>query len=139
MTGESLRIQTTTSGFFSERYNAHSDSFITRQIQSKMRGCIRYLGGFSEYCIVPEQSAIRVPDAMPFDRAALIGCGVMTGVGAATRIARPGWGDTAMVIGCGAVGLSAVQGCALAGCGEIVAVDTNPARRQLAQSIGATR
>jgi S-(hydroxymethyl)glutathione dehydrogenase/alcohol dehydrogenase len=100
---------------------------------------LMYLGGFSEYCIVPEQSAIRVPDAMPFDRAALIGCGVMTGVGAATRIARPGWGDTAMVIGCGAVGLSAVQGCALAGCGEIVAVDPNPARRQLAQSIGATR
>ena len=63
----------------------------------------------------------------------------MTGVGAATRIARPGWGDTAMVIGCGAVGLSAVQGCVLAGCGEIVAVDPNPARRQLAQAIGATR
>ncbi len=72
---------------------------------------LMYLGGFSEYCVVPAQSAIRVPDAMPFDRAALIGCGVMTGVGAVTRIARPVWGDTAMVIGCGAVGLSAVQGC----------------------------
>jgi S-(hydroxymethyl)glutathione dehydrogenase / alcohol dehydrogenase len=100
---------------------------------------LMYLGGFSDYCIVPEQSAIRVPDAMPFDRAALIGCGVMTGVGAATRIARPGWGDTAMVIGCGAVGLSAVQGCVLSGCGEIIAVDPNPARRQLAQALGATR
>ena len=92
-----------------------------------------YLGGFSEYCVVPAQSAIRVPDAMPFDRAALIGCGVMTGVGAVTRIARPGWGDTAVVIGCGAVGLSAIQGCVLAGCGEIIAVDPNPARRQLAR------
>jgi S-(hydroxymethyl)glutathione dehydrogenase / alcohol dehydrogenase len=100
---------------------------------------LMYLGGFSEYCVVPEQSAIRVPDAMPFDRAALIGCGVMTGVGAVTRIAKPGWGDVAMVIGCGAVGLSAVQGCVMAGCGEIVAVDPNPARRQLAQAIGATR
>ena len=100
---------------------------------------LMYLGGFSEYCVVPAQSAIRVPDGMPFDRAALIGCGVMTGVGAVTRIARPGWGDTAVVIGCGAVGLSAVQGCVLAGCGEIVAVDPNPARRQLAQAIGATR
>jgi len=100
---------------------------------------LMYLGGFAEYCVVPAQSAIRVPDAMPFDRAALIGCGVMTGMGAATRIARPGWGDTALVIGCGAVGLSAVQGCVLTGCGEIVAVDHNPARRQLAQSIGATR
>jgi len=100
---------------------------------------LMYLGGFSEYCVAPEQSAIRVPDAMPFDRAALIGCGVMTGVGAVTRIARPAWGDTAVVIGCGAVGLSAVQGCVLAGCGEIIAVDPNPARRQLAQGIGATR
>jgi S-(hydroxymethyl)glutathione dehydrogenase/alcohol dehydrogenase len=100
---------------------------------------LMYLGGFSEYCLVPEQSAIRVPALMPFDRAALIGCGVMTGMGAATRIARPGWGDVAMVIGCGAVGLSAVQGCVLAGCGEVVAVDPNPARRQLAQAMGATR
>jgi S-(hydroxymethyl)glutathione dehydrogenase/alcohol dehydrogenase len=99
---------------------------------------LMYLGGFSEYCIVPAQSAVRIPDAMPFDRAALIGCGVMTGVGAATRVASLRWGDTAMVIGCGAVGLSAVQGCVLAGAGTIIAVDPNPARRQLAQAIGAT-
>ena len=99
---------------------------------------LMYLGGFSEYVIVPAQSAVRVPDTMPFDRAALIGCGVMTGVGAATRIAQLRWGDVAMVIGCGAVGLSAVQGCVLAGSGTIIAVDPNPARRQLAQAIGAT-
>ena len=99
---------------------------------------LMYLGSFAEYCIVPEVSAVRVPDAMPFDRAALLGCGVMTGVGAATRIASLRWGDTAMVIGCGAVGLSAVQGCALASAGAIVAVDPNPARRALAQEFGAT-
>lgn len=99
---------------------------------------LMYLGGFAEYCVVPAQAAIRVPDAMPFDRAALIGCGVMTGVGAATRIANLRWGDVAMVIGCGAVGLSAVQGCVLAGAGTVIAVDPNPARRQLAQAIGAS-
>jgi S-(hydroxymethyl)glutathione dehydrogenase / alcohol dehydrogenase len=99
---------------------------------------LMYLGGFSEYCVVPAQSAIRVPDTMPFDRAALLGCGVMTGVGAATRIADLRWGAVAMVIGCGAVGLSAVQGCRLAGASSIIAVDPNPARRQLAQAIGAT-
>ncbi len=99
---------------------------------------LMYLGGFAEYCVVPAQAAIRVPDGMPFDRAALIGCGVMTGVGAATRIAGLRWGDVAMVIGCGAVGLSAVQGCVLAGAGSVIAVDPNPARRQLAQAIGAT-
>ena len=99
---------------------------------------LMYLGGFSEYCVVPAQSAIRVPDTMPFDRAALLGCGVMTGVGAATRIAELRWGATAMVLGCGAVGLSAIQGCRLAGATSIIAVDPNPARRQLAQAIGAT-
>jgi len=99
---------------------------------------LMYLGSFAEYCIVPAVSAVRVPDMMPFDRAALLGCGVMTGVGAATRVASMRWGDVAMVIGCGAVGLSAVQGCVLAGAGAIVAVDPNPARRQLAQELGAT-
>jgi S-(hydroxymethyl)glutathione dehydrogenase/alcohol dehydrogenase len=99
---------------------------------------LMYLGGFSEYCVVPAQSAIRVPDKMPFDRAALLGCGVMTGVGAATRIADLRWGAVSMVIGCGAVGLSAIQGCRLAGATSIIAVDPNPARRQLAQAIGAT-
>jgi S-(hydroxymethyl)glutathione dehydrogenase / alcohol dehydrogenase len=99
---------------------------------------LMYLGGFSEYCVVPAQSAVRVPAAMPFDRAALLGCGVMTGVGAATRIADLRWGSVAMVIGCGAVGLSAVQGCRMAGAGTIIAVDPNPARRQLAQALGAT-
>jgi S-(hydroxymethyl)glutathione dehydrogenase / alcohol dehydrogenase len=97
-----------------------------------------YLGGFSEYCIVPAQSAIRLPSAMPFDRAALIGCGVMTGFGGATRVADVRWGDVTMVIGCGAVGLSAIQGCALSGAGAVIAVDPNQARRQLAQAIGAT-
>jgi S-(hydroxymethyl)glutathione dehydrogenase/alcohol dehydrogenase len=99
---------------------------------------LMYLGGFSEYCVVPAQSAIRVPESMPFDCAALLGCGVMTGAGAATRIADLRWGTVAMVIGCGAVGLSAVQGCRLAGATSIIAVDPNPARRQLAQAIGAT-
>jgi S-(hydroxymethyl)glutathione dehydrogenase/alcohol dehydrogenase len=100
---------------------------------------LMYLGGFAEYCVVPAQSAVRVPVAMPFDCAALLGCGVMTGVGAATRIADLRWGATAMVIGCGAVGLSAVQGCRMAGAGTIIAVDPNPARRQLAQALGATQ
>ena len=99
---------------------------------------LMYLGGFAEYCVVPAQSAIRIPDRMPFERAALIGCGVMTGVGAATRIAALRWGDAAMVIGCGAVGLSAVQGCVLAGAATIIAVDPAPTRRQLARAIGAT-
>jgi S-(hydroxymethyl)glutathione dehydrogenase / alcohol dehydrogenase len=99
---------------------------------------LMYLGGFAEYCVVPAQSAVRVPATMPFDRAALLGCGVMTGVGAATRIADLRWGSVTMVIGCGAVGLSAIQGCRLAGASVIIACDPNPARRQMASAFGAT-
>lgn len=99
---------------------------------------LMYLGGFAEYCVVPAQSAVRVPAAMPFDRAALLGCGVMTGIGAATRVADLRWGAVTMVIGCGAVGLSAIQGCRLAGAGTIIACDPNPARRQMASAFGAT-
>jgi S-(hydroxymethyl)glutathione dehydrogenase/alcohol dehydrogenase len=99
---------------------------------------LMYLGGFSEYAIVPAQSAVRVPKEIPFDRACLIGCGVMTGVGAATRIAKLGWGDTALVLGCGAVGLSAVQGARLAGAKNIVAVDIADMKLEIAKRVGAT-
>ncbi len=60
---------------------------------------LMFLGGFSEFCVVSAQCAVRVADTMPFEPAALIGCGVMTGFGAATRIANLRWGDVAMVIG----------------------------------------
>src|SRR5580698_3968564 len=71
---------------------------------------LMFLGSFGEYCIVSDQQAIPVPEEIPFDRACLIGCGVMTGVGAALNLGAIAWGDTVMVIGCGAVGLAAVQG-----------------------------
>lgn len=99
---------------------------------------LMYLGAFGEYCVVPAQSAIRIPAAMPFDRACLIGCGVMTGVGAATRIARLEWGATALVLGCGAVGLSAVQGARLAGAKQIIAVDLADPKLDTARKVGAT-
>jgi S-(hydroxymethyl)glutathione dehydrogenase/alcohol dehydrogenase len=75
---------------------------------------------------------------LPFDRACLIGCGVMTGVGAALNVAGIGYGDTVMVIGCGAVGLAAVQGARLAGAGAIVAVDLDERKLDLAGKVGAT-
>src|SRR5215207_60360 len=99
---------------------------------------LMFLGAFAEYCVVPAQSAVKVPPEIPFDRACLIGCGVMTGVGAATRIARVAYGTSALVIGCGAVGLSAVQGARLAGAGRIVAVDIDGRKLDLARQVGAT-
>jgi S-(hydroxymethyl)glutathione dehydrogenase/alcohol dehydrogenase len=100
---------------------------------------LMFLGAFGEYCIVPEQQAIAVSRDIPFDRACLIGCGVMTGVGAALNIARIGPADTVMVIGCGAVGLAAVQGARLAGAAKILAVDIDDGKLVMAQRMGATR
>jgi S-(hydroxymethyl)glutathione dehydrogenase/alcohol dehydrogenase len=97
-----------------------------------------YLASFAEYAVVPAQSAIKVSPDIPFDRACLIGCGVMTGVGAALNIARLAAGMTVAVIGCGGVGLSAVQGARLAGAKHIIAVDPAPAKRELAGHVGAT-
>ena len=97
-----------------------------------------HIAGFAEYAIVTDACAVTVPRDMPLDRACLLGCGVLTGVGAATRIAGLRYGDTAMVIGCGAVGLSAVQGARLAGASRIVAVDLDEPKLALARTVGAT-
>jgi S-(hydroxymethyl)glutathione dehydrogenase/alcohol dehydrogenase len=99
---------------------------------------LMFLGAFGEYCIVQEQQAVPVSKDIPFDRACLIGCGIMTGVGAALNIARIGRADAVMVIGCGAVGLAAVQGARLAGASRIIAVDLDDAKLRLAQRMGAT-
>ena len=91
----------------------------------------------AEYCVVHESSAVTVPREIPFDRACLLGCGVMTGVGAATRVARVAPGARVAVVGCGAVGLNAVQGARLAGAEMIAAVDVDDRRLALARTLGA--
>ena len=75
---------------------------------------------------------------MPLDRAALIGCGVTTGVGAVFNTAKVPPGATVAVIGCGGVGLSAVQGASIAGAGRVIAVDMLDSKLELARKIGAT-
>ena len=92
----------------------------------------------AEYCVVHESSAVAVPREIPFDRACLLGCGVMTGVGAATRVARVAPGARVAVVGCGAVGLNAVQGARLAGAELIAAVDVDDSKLALARTLGAT-
>ncbi|HSS28034.1 MAG TPA: Zn-dependent alcohol dehydrogenase [Usitatibacter sp.] len=92
----------------------------------------------AEYSLVPESGAIRIPREMPLDRACLIGCGVMTGVGAVVRLARVQRGESIAVVGCGAVGLNAIQGGVLAGAARIVALDRDPGRLERAARLGAT-
>jgi S-(hydroxymethyl)glutathione dehydrogenase/alcohol dehydrogenase len=92
----------------------------------------------AEYTVVPESGAIPVSKDIPFDRACIIGCGVMTGVGGAIRKAQVEPGSSVAVIGCGAVGLNALQGARLAGASTIIAVDLSPEKLQLARDFGAT-
>ena len=86
---------------------------------------------------MPQSGAIRVPKEIPFDRACLIGCGVMTGVGAAVRLAPVEAGASVAVIGCGAVGLNALQGARLAGAGTVIAIDRAKGRQNLSRACSA--
>jgi S-(hydroxymethyl)glutathione dehydrogenase/alcohol dehydrogenase len=99
---------------------------------------LMFLGAFAETVVLPAQQAIVVSKEIPFDRACLIGCGAMTGVGAALNIAEIAHGDTVMVIGCGAVGLAALQGAVMAGADRVIAVDLDDAKLALAERLGAT-
>lgn len=92
----------------------------------------------AQYAVVPESGAIAVPKEIPFDRACLIGCGVMTGVGAACRVAQIPAGASVAVIGCGAVGLNAIQGAVIQRAATIIAIDRDPARLDMARAFGAT-
>jgi S-(hydroxymethyl)glutathione dehydrogenase/alcohol dehydrogenase len=96
------------------------------------------IGTFADRQNVPAAAAIPVPDGTPPEVAALIGCCVTTGVGAATKTADVQAGSSVVVIGLGGVGLSCVMGAAIAGAGRIVAVDRVTAKLDLARSIGAT-
>ncbi len=92
----------------------------------------------AEYCVVPDSGVVAVPKDIPFDRACLIGCGVMTGVGAVTNVADVPIGASVAVFGVGAVGLNVVQGARLAGAEPIIAIDVNDQRLELARQFGAT-
>lgn len=96
------------------------------------------LSSYAEQLLVHEHAVVKVRDDMPLDKAALIGCGVTTGVGAVINTAAVPPGSTVAVIGCGGVGLSAVQGAAIAGAGRIIAIDTQASKLELAQICGAT-
>jgi S-(hydroxymethyl)glutathione dehydrogenase/alcohol dehydrogenase len=96
------------------------------------------VSGFAEQMLVHENATVAITKEMPLDRAALVGCGVVTGVGAAINAARVAVGQTVVVIGCGGIGLNAIQGCVLAGAGRIIAVDVHPAKLEQARTFGAT-
>jgi len=92
----------------------------------------------AEYAVIDEAGAIALPDDVPFEVGALIGCAVATGVGAVINTAQAEAGSSAAVIGCGGVGLSAIMGAQLAGCYPIIAVDVMVSKLAFARQMGAT-
>ena len=101
-------------------------------------GAVATLGTFSPYAVVQEQSAVVVDDDVPLDLAALVGCGVTTGWGAAVNRAQVEPGETVVVVGAGGLGISAVQGARVAGAERIIAVDPVAFKRTEALRFGAT-
>ena len=96
------------------------------------------MSSFAEQMLVHENGLVKVTKDMPLDRAALIGCGVTTGLGAVFRTARVEPGETVAVIGCGGIGLNCVQGAAIAGAGRVIAVDRIESKLKMAEQFGAT-
>ncbi|MGH7391651.1 MAG: zinc-binding dehydrogenase [Candidatus Rokuibacteriota bacterium] len=93
---------------------------------------------FSELSVVPEAAVLKIPDELPLDRAALLGCAVITGVGAVVNCARVKPGASVVVFGTGGVGLNVVQGAAIAGAERIIAVDLLETKLAFARRFGAT-
>jgi len=96
------------------------------------------VGAFADYAIVDQSQVVQVPETIPMDRAALLACGVMTGVGAVVNTAQVRPGSTVVVIGSGGVGLNAIQGAYIAGASQIIALDVVELKLAAAKTFGAT-
>lgn len=97
-----------------------------------------HLGAFAEQMLIPQSACVAINPEMPLDRAALLGCAVTTGSGAVFHSCNLRPGETVAVIGCGGIGLSAINAARIAGASRIVAVDPVPEKRDLAMKMGAT-
>jgi S-(hydroxymethyl)glutathione dehydrogenase / alcohol dehydrogenase len=96
------------------------------------------LGGFAEMMLVHQNGLVKITEDIPLEIAALIGCGITTGVGAVFRTAKVEPGSRVCVIGAGGIGLAAIQGARLAGAGQIIVVDVNDAKLETARQLGGT-
>ncbi|MCE2516343.1 MAG: alcohol dehydrogenase catalytic domain-containing protein [Alphaproteobacteria bacterium] len=95
-------------------------------------------GAFAEEVLVHERQCIAIPDELGFDEASLLGCGVITGFGAVTRVGKVQAGETVAVIGTGGIGINAIQAARIAGASTLVAIDTAADKDALARKLGAT-
>src|ERR1700746_1236317 len=124
--GKALLVGTLPDGTF--RFHGGGDDF----------GGMCMLGTFSEFGTISEHSAVKVDPDLPLDKVVLIGCGVPTGFGSAVHAAATEPGDTIAIYGIGGIGINAVQGAALAGARNVVAIDPLANKREIAEQLGAT-
>lgn len=111
---------------------------ITRKSDGALCSQVLRCGTFATHTVVHSKAAIKMPQEMPLEKACLIACGVITGVGAAMNTSPVFPGARVAVIGCGGVGLSAIQGAKIAHAKQIIAVDVNPTKLEWAKEFGAT-
>ncbi len=96
------------------------------------------VGGLTEEIVIDERGLVKIGDDVPMDLAAILGCAVVTGLGAVFNVADVQPGETVAVIGCGGVGLNVIQGARIAGASQIIAVDLSPTKLESARAVGAT-
>jgi S-(hydroxymethyl)glutathione dehydrogenase/alcohol dehydrogenase len=121
---------------------AHSNVMFdgTPRLRSKGDDVYSFLavGSFGEYAVVPEGGAVPIAAGIPLDRAAVVGCAVATGFGAATNTVHVPVGASTVVLGCGGVGLAVIMGCAAQSAGAVIAVDLSDEKLEVARTLGAT-
>lgn len=115
-----------------------SDHTARHHARGQDLGLMCLLGTFAEHTVVSEANCIKIDDDIPLDTACLLGCGVITGWGAAVNTGEAGAGDTVVVVGVGGIGINAIQGAALAGAEHLIAVDPVEFKRTTALEFGAT-
>jgi NDMA-dependent alcohol dehydrogenase len=119
-------------------YTLPDGSTRTRDAAGNPLNVFSACGVMAEYATLHVDNLVKIREDMPLDRAALVSCGVMTGVGAVFNTARVPPGSSAVVFGAGGVGVNVIQGCAIAGATTIVAVDTQDHKLEMAKGFGAT-
>jgi S-(hydroxymethyl)glutathione dehydrogenase/alcohol dehydrogenase len=112
----------------------------TSRFSKAGKSIFHYMGTstFSEFGVVNEISLAKINPAAPLDKVCLLGCGITTGIGAVLNTAKVTPGSTVAVFGLGGIGLAVVQGAVMAKAERIIGIDTNPAKFELAQQLGAT-
>ncbi|MEM7541344.1 MAG: Zn-dependent alcohol dehydrogenase [Pseudomonadota bacterium] len=124
------------------RANKPHGGLIDGTSRVKMNGeeiaVMSFLGNMAEACVVPASCLVTIDKSYDFKAAALVGCGVTTGVGAALKTAEVEPGSTVAVFGCGGVGLNVIQGARIAGAAKIIAVDLSAEKMEMAKAFGAT-